>query len=989
LLQLPGPLRLEPSLPFVGRARELATLRTLMPRAEGEGRRIALVGGEAGSGKTRLVRELAAEVAGSGALVLYGACDSVVRTPYRPFVEAFDRLVRHAEPADIIVDLGAAGGELARLLPDLVRRVPDLPSPVPADPDTERHRLHMAVTDLLTAVSRRQPVLLVVEDGHWADTPTLLLLRHLGHAAAEARMLLVGTFRDTEAEVPAQLSDALVDLRRSEDVVRLRLGGLSGDEIAEFVRHCAGGEPGPELTELANAIGELTQGNAFLMTELWRTIDETAALTLEGGRPHLAWSLAGLGTPETVREVVSQRLSRLSNAARGLLEVAAVAGPSFELEILEPASALAKRDFLAALDEAVQSGMIEEVAALRLAYRFTHELVRRAVFDRLTQVRRAELHLRVGEAIEERNAPELDRVLPDLAHQFVAAMPLGGAERAIEYSTRAARAAGVALAFDEAAALLRTALALETDAFRSAHLQLELGGACHRGGKAVDALEAYRSAMSLARELGDAELLARAAIGFEIACWRPAIVDEGEVELLEEAAAALPDDDSELRGAVLSGLARALANRGEHERGSIVRRNAIAMVRRLGDRRGLATIRTWAPWTRGTSSLEEILSELNEAVALAEELGDAEIQIEAMEWQVWALIALGDLEGARRCLERALALATTMRQPFMLHVAEHYSSAIALCEGRLAEAEAAAERSREWSRPMMTGRDASGVYGVQMFGVRREQGRLAELAPVVRVLAAEGRGTSAWQPGLAAVLAELGMEDEARRQLARVASAGLDSLRESLWLASLTYLTDASSAVGDSEMAALVYPELQAHAGSNVVVGYGVACYGSSDRYLGMLAATLGDWERAEDHFEAALELNRRMGARTWLAHTAYEYGRLLLARGGPDAPSRAAPFLTDAGRLAHEIGMPSLLARIESLGSAAVVDRLPDGLSPREVQIIRLLARGLSNREIGRELVISEHTAANHVRSILRKTGSANRTEAASYAFRRGLVEA
>jgi DNA-binding CsgD family transcriptional regulator len=362
-------------------------------------------------------------------------------------------------------------------------------------------------------------------------------------------------------------------------------------------------------------------------------------------------------------------------------------------------------------------------------------------------------------------------------------------------------------------------------------------------------------------------------------------------------------------------------------------------------------------------------------------LGDVELRSEAMNWRSCAFLALSDIESARREADEVRAIAERTGQPFHIHVAEHCGSAIALAEGRLADAEAMAERSHEWSR-LLTGRDASGVYGIQMFSVRREQGRLAELAPLIRMLA----GEAAWRPGLVSLLTELGMEDEARRELALVVEAGLDPFRASLWLASLTYLTDACSAVGDAATAALVYPELLPHAGSNVLVGHMAACYGAADRYLGMLAAVLGEWERAEQHFERALLLNRRMGAPTWLAHTAYQYGRMELVRRGGDRV-RAAELLGEASALAEVIGMPALLARIGALGAPRAVAGPPDGLSYREVEILGLVAQGLSNREIGSALFISEHTAANHIRSILRKTSCANRTEAASYAHRHGLV--
>jgi tetratricopeptide (TPR) repeat protein len=274
---------------------------------------------------------------------------------------------------------------------------------------------------------------------------------------------------------------------------------------------------------------------------------------------------------------------------------------------------------------------------------------------------------------------------------------------------------------------------------------------------------------------------------------------------------------------------------------------------------------------------------LTEAMELGEELGDTEIRAEAMSWRVPTYVALCDIDAARRELAALQETAEQTAQPFRIHVAAHYDSAIALSDGRLDRAEAMAERSHEWSR-LLVGRDALGVYGIQMFGIRREQGRLGELAPVIRLLAGQDRRTGSWRPGLVSVLVELGMDAEARRELSRLAAEGLDRFRASLWLGSLTYLTDACTALGDENMAALLYPELEPFAGTNVMIGHLVSCYGAADRYLGMLAATLGEWERADEHFERATELNRRMGMVTWLAHTLYQRARMLSARGAPGA---------------------------------------------------------------------------------------------------------
>ena len=966
--ELPAALRRVAALPFVGREAELTRLRTLMPSAAGEAGRLALLAGDPGSGKSRLVRELAASaVERERALVLYGACDAAVRTPYGLFAQALEPLTRPR----LLPDLPVAGGGAARREAE--------------DPDTERHRVHTAVAALLAEAGRRRPLLLVLEDVHWADTPSLLLLGHLARSAAGARLLLVATFRDTETEVPRALAETLADLHRSEHVVRLRLEGLSAAEVGELTRRAVGCESGPELTRLAASMRELTGGNPFLVGELWRALSEAGAVEVGDGVMRVVRPPEELASPESVREVAGQRIARLAPATTGLLELAAVAGAEFDFDLLRGAAGLGEAELLAALDEAVASGMIEDLpSSPGLSCRFTHELVRRALYDGLSRGRRAELHLRVGEALEESDARS-GRDLADLAHHFAAAAPLGDAQRAVEHNLRAARAAAAALAFEEAAQALRTALGLRVDdPAERAEAYLELGTVSHRAGDATEALEAFEQAAEIARRLGSAELLARAAIGYEDACWRPGIALRDSVELLEEAIAALGDERPALRVELLAGLARALDFQGERRRGAIVRGNAVALARRLDDRVGLAKVLVRAYWSRGTSPLEEILAMLSEARDLAEELRDEELRTEAISWRVPTFVALCDLDSARADVVALSEMAERTGQPFMHHVAAHYGSALALGDGRLAEAEALARRSEEWGR-LLSGRDASGIFGIQMFSVRREQGRLAELAPATRILAGEASREGPWLPGLIALLAELGMEAEARRELERLATAGLDGFRASLWQAGLAYLADASAALGDERMAALVYPELEPLAGGNVMVGHLVACYGAADRYLGMLAATLGEAERAEEHFERALELNRRMRAPTWVAHTAYEYGRLLAGR--PGGRPRSEALLGEAGELAARIGMESLGGRVRALGGAASRSGLPDELSPREAQVLALIASGMSNREIGAALTISEHTAANHVRSILRKSGCANRTEAASYAHRHGLA--
>ena len=963
-------------------------MRTLLPRAIGEARRVALVTGGAGSGKSRLVREFADEVHAAGANVLYGSSDPALGAPYQPFVEALSQLVRQSQPEALRAALGPTGPELVRLLPDLGDRVGALPPPLPADPDTERHRLHVAVTNLLAAVSRETPLLLVVEDVHWADPATLQLLRHLVRAGADARLLLVLTSREDDGDVSRELGEMLAELARAEGAVRLRLAGLSRDEVADLVRASGGGDDVGPATAVVDWIASLTEGNPFLVGELWRALVETRTIALEPDGLRVVRPLESLATPETVREVVAQRLARLDPATRTLLELAAVIGPEFELRVLGRAAAFEEVELRPALEDAARSGMLQEIPPFGLTYRFTHELVRRALVDGCTAVRRAELHLRAGQALEELHPEPSGAVLAELAHHFVSATSLDGRERAADYSLRAGRAADASLAYDDAAERFRTALALGIDDERQrAAVELELGAALNWAGRTLEAIDGFTTAAELARRLDDRELLARAAIGLEEACWRPGITDRGTEELLREALGAL-SDEPQLRVRLLGGLARALRLLGRHEEAAAAWTQALELARRSGDERVVASILVQRYWAPGDGGGAEVLELLAEAKRIAEALQDVTIRAEAMAWRVVTLVSIGDLAAARKELDVLRSAAERTRQPFLHHAAETFGSSLALCDGRLADAEEMADRAGEWAS-LMHGPDASGAFGLQLFNIRREQGRLPELAPVVRLLSASGDTRNTWRPGLIALLTELDMTDEAQAELTAFCEHDLPRLaRDALGAAALAYLTDASSALGDRESAARLYPELEPHGGTPLLVGHLVACFGSSDRFLGKLAATIGDRALAAKHFEAALDLDGRMGAPLWLAHTRCDYAELLGSDASADARVRAAELLGLVAESAATLRLPALAAKVERLGApAARLADLPDGLSPREVVVLRLVARGLSNREIGDDLVISQHTVANHVRSILRKTGSANRTEATAYAFHNGLA--
>jgi DNA-binding CsgD family transcriptional regulator len=983
---LPGPLRLTPPLPFVGRAGELAVLDRMLAEAMHEGRRIALVQGEAGSGKTRLARQVAERAAGAGAGVLYGACDSSLPLPYQAFVEALEQLAEREPSAVAEVARGPGGAELGALLPGVVTRPPPAPEGGP-DPRGGRYRLHAAVTDVLGAYSRGRPVVLVLDDLHWADASTLLLLRQLARTTAELPLLVIATARHVEAEAAPDLADALAELHRLDGFVHVPLGALDELEIADFVRRLAPGTGGDRVDALAEALADLTGGNAFLMAELAHDLADSGRLEENGDSA--GGVLEGLGIPQGVRDVVGQRLARMAADTRGLVELAAVSARALELAVLSAAAPLDEAALLSALDEATASRMLEEVPGGRITYRFRHELLRRAVADRLSSARRAALHLRLATGLESVHGADAERSVNDLAFHFAQAAGLGGREPAVRYALRAAELAMRSFAYEEAVRQLRFALDLGIDEPSSrAQALCEIGTALHRSGHPPQALENYAAAAAVARDIGDVELLAQAAIGFENACWRPGIYDARSTALLEEATAAAGDRDGPRRVRLLASLSRAHAYRGEHVSAEATWRSAVEMARRTGDRRGLAVSLYHAAWTRGSQSPETVLRSLDEARDLFGSLGEDDLRLELDGFRLSLILEGFDSEALRRELRTFRGEAERAGQPFYLHVAAYVSSTLAVCDGHFTEAELMAGRALELSRQF--DEDASAIHGIQMFTIRREQGRLAEVATLIRLMTERGADEGdAWGPALAVVLAELGMADEARRVLRRLCADGFAGVpRGGLWLGGLAYLADACALAGAVDLAAPIYGELSELEGKNVVIGQGVACYGAADRFLGMLAAMMGDAATAERHFEAALAHNGRLRSPTWRAHTAYEYGRVLRQGGGSAASARADELLAEAASTARETGMRALAERAQRAGAQNGPRALPDDLSPREAEVLRLISAGLSNRAIGEQLSISQHTAANHVRSILLKTGCANRTDAASYAHRHGLAE-
>ncbi len=979
----PLPLALAVAAPhaFVGRDDALSALRGTWREAQLGPGRVVLIGGEAGAGKTRLASEFARHAHDDGACVLYGGCDDDLALPYQPWVQAVDQFLTAVPRASL------SGAFTTRLAPlaQLLSRIDWLSTLAPAvgvDPDAERYRTYGAFAALLDEVAARGPGLVVLDDLHWAGPQTLALLRYLARAGLPRGILVIGTFRDTGDEVSEPLAGCLADLRRLDDVTRLRLAGLDAAAVERLVAAAVDRELDDDLRRLAAELAERTGGNAFFLAELWRHVVGTGEVTSAGDvrAPPAGRSVV----PDSVRDVVGARLTRLSGPARRIIDLAALSGQRVDMQVLELAARLHPDELEAGAGELVSAGLLATMAENTLVYRFEHIIVRDTVEAGISGRRRARLHLDFAEAIE--TAYEADRrpVLAELARHFAAAQPLGGLDKAIYYGRRAAAQALRAAAYDEAAAHLRSVLGLAPPASERAEVLVELGTVELRRASYEASRDACVEAFRIATEVGAATRAADAAVGFELAMHFPGLPGGPAPEMLRQALELVGDEAPEVRARVLASLGRALVFSGRAREGVSTAETAVALARSVGDPHSLMV--ALEALATASDEPQQQLSAGRELADLAERFGDPWAAAYASANLLRAFVALGRLDEAARALEHQRSLSTAGGFVMFQFMAHAYAVVLALAAADFGAAEQEAEQAQARATAHGAPYDA-GVYGLQMYAIRRAQGRLAEVAPTMRALAASDDLPPMWRPGLAALYADLGMIDEARAVFAGLEPDGFAAVtRDAVWPASLTFLAETCLALADTEQAVVLYDELAVFRGLNLMAGMTI-CFGPADRLLGGLAALLGRPDEAEEHFRVALDLAERSRSPLWTAEVEFDWAGVIAGR----QPERARQLSERAMTAAARYGIARLTERAcVRPGTAGDGETgLPDNLSEREAEVLRLVATGRSNREIAEVLFISQNTVANHVRSILQKTGCANRTEASLYAVRRGLLEA
>jgi tetratricopeptide (TPR) repeat protein len=887
-------LREEASLaaqPFVGRARPLRELEAAAAQAaRGQGA-LVLVAGEPGIGKTRLVEELASRLAGRDAGVLWAACWEGPGAPaFWPWLQLVRSYAAAREPNLLRVEVGPGGGVIARLVPEIAERLPDLPALAETGPEEGRFQLYDGLGAFLRRAGQARPLLLVLDDLHWADEPSLQVLRFLAADLHQSRLLVVGTYRDVEIDDRHPLMQLVGQL--SSSVHSIHLGGLRQHEVGALVAQLADGPPPDE--RLVRAVHERTGGNPLFVREVLRLLDSTHD--------------GGAAVPDSVREVVQRRLRRLSAPCRELLAAASVVGAEFTVAWLSPALRQPARELRAAIDEAVEARLLETAGDVR--YRFSHALVREVLYSSLPPHRRRDLHHQVAAVIELHHEGRE----AELARHYHEAGEEADLTRALDYAERAALRSYRLHAHEDAVGHLRRALALlelvdPDNPWRRCELLLELGEALKATGETRVARGSYEQAGVLARQIGAPDLLARAALGLgtDLAAGSG---DEVEIGLLEEALRALGAGDPLLRARLLARLAGAVLFSAGADRAPDLADEAAGIARELGDPATLAEVlyaRHQALWA--IDPPEDRLRMTGEIMDLAESVGDSGLALGARALRIADLLELGMLGQLRSELDTYERLVGDLRQLTRAWHGPLQRAHLAALAGAFEEAELlGAEVLALGRRVEHRGIDVFHSTVIITLGYLR--GRFAELEPALRQAVRAIPSLHSYRAGLALALCEAGRHEEARAELQRLAGGDFHDIpRNVIRVQTLCVLALVCQHLGDRKRAALLREQLLPNATYNVLLSRLGGTMGSTRHYLGVLALTMERWDEAVSHLEAAVESHARQGFGPLLANSRLLLARALLARQRPEDGSRARGELDLARAAADALGIRLVLS--------------------------------------------------------------------------------
>jgi class 3 adenylate cyclase len=922
-----APVATVPGVPwgrFVGRQAELDELKLHLEGAlSGQGSLCMLVG-EPGIGKSRLAEEFSVYARLRGAQVLRGCSfEGAVEMPYFPFVEAFRQYVGGLADDVLQSELGPGAPDVAGLVSEIRQRLPSLPQPAALEGEAERARLFDSVTSFVRNAAAASPIVIILDDLHWSDKPTLLMLRYLARNVPGHRILLLGAYRDVELDRTHPLAEVLASLRRESFYHRVLLRGLPESDVIAWLTALAEDDADDEAMAARRALAEAlfreTEGNPFFISEVLTHLVEEGKLYREAGqwRSNVS-SPSELGIPEGVREVVGRRLSRVSDTCNRMLTLASAMPAGFTWELLRALSDEEEDVLLDTLDEALAARLVHERSGPGTAtYEFTHALIRQTLYGELSAPRRVLLHRRIGERLEGLYGAKPGPHLPELAHHFFQAAPGGDIDKAIDYAVEAAKRAAANCAYEEAVehygrALQALELTPAEDAERRCQMLVTLAETHTRAGTVDQGRQVALEVAAIARAHGWRDRLAQAALHLSHEFMQALIPDPERLDLVNEAL--------ELFGDEQGALALRLVCRHTMENASIdpaqARRSAaraLEMAKQMGDPESLARACYAARFAHtAIEHLSERLEFTSTMIDMAREAGFEMLLTAGLAGRFIDWLESGDAPAAKRDLAAHDAIATSGREPFNLWQADVFNCLIALLDGRFEEAEQLAEeanaRADRFEHP-----GGPTYYAIQKSRVRAERGELEENLAQVRAVN-EMIPHVGWQSRIAQICAELGREDEAREEFEKLAVDDFGTIpHDAVWLVTITYAAEVAAFLRDAERAAILYELLRPHAERMVVV-VSAACNGSVWRYLGLLATTLGHFEDAEQHFEKAIDTARGLEAPPLAARAQCDYTDLLLARTATGDVERALQLSSAALATARRLGMKVLAERALAL---------------------------------------------------------------------------
>jgi predicted ATPase len=900
---------------FIGREQETKELRVaLHDTLSGKGHLFMLVG-EPGSGKTRMTEQLATYARLCNAQVLTGSCYEGEGAPaFWPWLQIVRSYAQELEPEKLQSIMGPGAADIAQVVSEIRERLPDLPPPPTLEPEQARFRLFDSVTTFLKNASKLQPLVVILDDLHWADKPSLLLLQFLARELKDARILVIGTYRDMELGRQHPLSQALGELSRQGLSARIVLRGLTEQDVARFIEMTTGIKP-PE--NLVRTVYQQTEGNPFFLSEIVRL------LVVEGQleRPQVTTS-SGVRIPEGVREVIGRRLDQLSDECNRILTTASVIGREFSLDALEPLGDISGDQLLELLDEAMAARVINELPQAIGQYSFVHALIRETLYDEISTARRVRFHRRIGEVLEKLHANSVDSHLTELAYHFFQASPAGDSDKAIDYAIRAAKRATSLLAYEEAAGHYEHARAVielrdEVDQEQRGEMSLAIGDAQKKAGNNAKAREAFLQAADIARKRGAPEQLARAALGVGTAMVASGRVDELEVNALKEALSALDQEDTALRARLLAQLSTALYYSPELR--EEINQQAVEMARRVDDPAAIVA----ALYGRhlildGTPNVEERLAVATEILGIAERGGNKEMELQIRYRRILDLMELAEMPVVDAEIVAYAKLADELRQPRYLWLTPYFKASRALTEGRFEECEklagkaiAIGQRAQDPTAPLL--------FATIINVLRMVQGKVDDREAAILRYLEDYPEIPSHRATLANLYCRLGRREDGQREFDQVAAHDFANLpRDGSWNPTMANLAYVCSYLNDVRRAAILYDLLLPYAPLQMVIGSAAIGTGSVLRFLGILATTMSRWEDAIAHFEGALRMNTRIGARPFGALTQQEYGALLMKRGDPGDREKARQIFDQALATANEIGMHGLIKEVNALKSQA-----------------------------------------------------------------------